>query len=191
MKMRRADGARMRAFLSHDAGSAAVEFSLLSPVFCLVLVGTVDLGGVLHTKFRLDAAVSAGANYAVVNAANVSSTSGPALASTITSILTSSNTASTTAGTVVVNNGPRSTLAGGTATASGTAANADSCYCPTLSSGAIAWGTAQTCGSTCTGGGLAGKFVTISAQQAYTPSFSNYGIVVNGAVTSSVVVQTQ
>jgi Flp pilus assembly protein TadG len=182
---------RARTLCRDRRGSAGVEFAMLSPAFCLILVGTIDFGSVLHTRFRLDSAVSAGANYAVVNATKVSAANGPSLASSIAAILRSSNTSNSTTGTVVVNNGPQSTLANGVATPGGSSSNADSCYCPSLVSGAISWGAARTCGSACTGGGLAGKFVTISAQQAYSPSFSNYGIVSNGSITSSVVVQTQ
>ena len=57
-------------------GVAAVEFALVTPIFCLLLAGIVDLGGALYTKFKLDSAVTAGANFAQVNAGNVSSANG-------------------------------------------------------------------------------------------------------------------
>lgn len=178
--------------LADRGGSAAVEFSLLLPVFCLLLVGSIDYGGVVYTKFRLNAAVSAGANYALVNASSVSSTGGTSLASSIASIMGLSSTSATTSATIVVNNGPTATSSGGTTTPSGTASNADSCYCPTISGTTITWGSAQTCGATCaSGSGIAGKFVSIAAQQTYTPSFSNYGIVASNTITSWAVVQAQ
>lgn len=181
-----------RRFARHRGGSAAVEFSLLLPVFCLILVGTIDFGGVVYAKFRLNAAVSAGANYALVNAASVTSTGGTTLASSIASIMGGSSSAgSGTTATVVVNNGPTATRSGSTTTTGGTAANADSCFCPSLSGTAVSWGASQTCGSACTGGGVAGRFVSIVAQQSYTPSFSNYGVVQNNAITSRAVVQAQ
>lgn len=183
---------RRRPSLLDEGGASAVEFSLILPVFCLLMVGTIDVGGVLYSKFRLDSAVSAGANYALVNAAHVGSTSGSALASSIASVLNSTTSAgATTSGSVLVNNGPRATLTGGVITTSGTASNADSCYCPTGSVANLVWGSSQTCGSSCSGGGLAGKFVVIMTSKPHTASFSNYGLVQGGTVSSAMLVQAQ
>lgn len=182
---------RPRSFLGDPRGTSAVEFSLLLPVFALLLVGAIDFGGVLFKKFRLNSAVTAGANYALVNAGKVDGTNGATLAGSIASLMASADTAESTTGTIVVNNGPTATLTAGGTTAGGTAANANSCYCPSASASGVVWGTARTCGSACTGGAPAGKFVSIVVSQAYIPSFSNYGIVENGAITSTAVVQAQ
>jgi hypothetical protein len=48
-----------------------------------------------------------------------------------------------------------------------------------------------TCGSACTGGGTAGKFVAITASFNYTPFFASYGFVSNGAITAGALVQAQ
>ncbi len=175
---------------SNKDGVAAVEFAVLAPVFGLVFAGMADLGGVLYTQFRLNAAVSAGANYALINAASVSSTSGATLSSTIAAVVENNAGSNWANDTVVVNNGPSTTITSGASSAGGTASSADSCYCPTLSS-TIAWGAAVTCGSACAGGGLAGKFVTITASRTYQPLFSNYGIVQAGYITVSTSVETQ
>ena len=183
---------RIRAALRADSGTAAVEFAMLSPVFLLLLAGTVDIGGALYTKFRLAAAVSAGANYALVQNANVSASGASSLSTKIANLLSSSSATATTTGTVVVNNGTTATLnASGTPSTSGSAANADSCYCPTGTGASLVWGAAVTCGNACANGSLAGKFVSIVARQNYTPFFANYGIVQDGAISSSAVVQTQ
>jgi Flp pilus assembly pilin Flp len=79
-----------RDLLRDRRGVAAIEFALMTPVFCLLLAGVVDLGGALYTKFKLDSAVTAGANFAQINAANVSSTGGPALATNIATIVETS-----------------------------------------------------------------------------------------------------
>ena len=47
------------------------------------------------------------------------------------------------------------------------------------------------CGSICSGGGIAGKFVTITASKPYTPLFGGFGIVSNGNITIKAVVQPQ
>jgi len=182
-----------RGLAGDERGMALVEFALLAPVFCLLLAGVIDLGGVLFTKFKLDAAVSAGANYAQLNAANVSSTGGASLASDIATLVETSQGSGWADDGVVVNDGPSTNVASGAPTSGGTASNADLCYCPTGTAGAFSWGASNVCGAACPGTntGYAGKFVTISATKTYTPLFSGYGIVQNGAVTASAVVQVQ
>jgi len=184
---------RLRSFASERGGIAAVEFALLTPVFCLLLAGVVDLGGALYTKFKLDSAVTAGANYAQINAANVNSSNGQTLANNIATIVETSQGAGWANDGVVVNNGPSTTVASGTPTTSGTATNADVCYCPAGAVGSFTWGSATTCGAACPGAGTgyAGKFVTITATNTYSPIFSNYGIVQNDTITASAAVQVQ
>ena len=173
------------------AGVAAVEFAMVLPMFGLLLAGVVDLGNVLYTRFRLDSAVSAASDYVEVNAASVSSTGGATLASNAATIVQSSQGSSWANASVVINDGPTSTINNGTSSAGGTASNADSCYCPSYSAGTTTWGSAVTCGSACASGPSAGKFVTITASRAYAPVFSTYGIVQNGTISSSATVRTQ
>jgi Flp pilus assembly protein TadG len=175
----------------HVSGIAALEFALLSPIFVLILAGTVDLGGLVTTKFRLDTAVAAGSNYVLVNATQVSSTSGATLATNVATIVTTSDTATTANGTVVVNDGPQVTVSGGSQSSGGTAANANLCYCPTGTPSSLTWGSSVTCGSTCTSGGIAGKFVLITATYTYNAIFSSYSFTNGGVVTSGALVQTQ
>jgi Flp pilus assembly protein TadG len=183
----------LRAFVGDRRGVAAVEFALVTPIFCLLLAGIVDLGGALYTKFKLDAAVTAGTNFAQVNAGNVSSANGQTLANNIATIVETSQGASWADDGVVVNDGPAATVSGGTSSTSGTASNADLCYCPTGTPGSFTWGSAVTCGSACPGlnTGYAGKFVTITASHGYTPIFSSYGIVQNDTISASAAVQVQ
>jgi Flp pilus assembly protein TadG len=183
--------ARLLRLRGNRAGVAAVEFAMVLPMFGLLLAGVVDLGNVLYTRFRLDSAVSAAADYVEVNAASVSSTGGATLASNAATIVQSSQGASWANASVVINNGPTSTVNNGTSSAGGTASGADSCYCPTYSAGTTTWGSAMSCGAACASSGTAGKFVTITATRAYSPVFSTYGIVQNGTISASATVQTQ
>ena len=183
---------RKRGFLGDDRGVAAIEFAFVAPIFCLLLVGAIDLGGALYVQFKLDTAVTAGANFAQVNASSVNSTSGQTLATNIATIVESSQGSSWANDTVVVNDGPTTTVSSGTATTSGTASNANSCYCPSGTVSSFTWGAATTCGTSCgSNAGYAGKFVTITATQTYTPIFSNYGVVKNDTITATSVVQVQ
>jgi Flp pilus assembly protein TadG len=166
------------------SGMAALEFGLLAPVFLIVLAGTVDIGSALYTRMSLTAIVAAGADYALVHAGMVTSASGVALANNIATVVT-------TSGVVVVNNGPTVTITNGTPSPSGTAANANSCYCPTGSPTSWIWGSTVTCGNACTGGGVAGKFVTVTASYNFTPLFLSYVFVQKGMISAGVMVQTQ
>ncbi|QKD04485.1 TadE/TadG family type IV pilus assembly protein [Mesorhizobium loti] len=174
------------------AGVSAVEFALVSPVLLVILAGTVDIGGSLKAKFELSSAVSAGSNYALLNGDKVNSSGGSALAGNIATIVTSGLSSNGGNIQVLVNNGPTFAYNATTSTATqtGTAANADLCYCPG-NSGAVAWSSPVACGSICSAGGLAGKFVTISASKPYTPLFGGFGIVSNGNITVQSVVQPQ
>jgi Flp pilus assembly protein TadG len=189
--LRRSSFAR---FLSHETtGVSAVEFALISPILLLILAGTVDIGGSLKAKFELSTAVSAGSNYALLNGANVSSTGGSALANNIVAVTASGLGGNSGNVQVVINNGASTSLNASTSvtTQTGTAANADQCYCPTNSSGSLTWGSPVTCGSICSGGGIAGKFVTISASKPYSPLFGGLGVVQGGNITVQSVVQPQ
>jgi Flp pilus assembly protein TadG len=185
--------ARLARLAGDRRGIAAVEFALVAPVFCLLFAAAVDFGGVLFTRFKLNAAVAAGANYAQVNSANVSAAGGAALATNIANIVQTNDGGAWADDNVVVNNGPATTVVAGAPTTSGVAANADACYCPTGTSGALVWGSARTCGQACPGtdAGLAGKFVVITASKPYTPLFADYGIVRDGLITASATVQVQ
>lgn len=188
----RLGGALLRVLSAvEDGGAAAVEFAIYGTLFLMIFAGAVDLGLLLFTDFRMDSAVAAAAQYAEVNAASVNSTSGASLASAISGIVANTNGTAWQDSTVVVNNGPSVTVTGGSSASSGTASNADSCYCPTGSPPSWSWGTSKTCGSSCTGGGLAGKFVTITARRSATPLFASFGFVTNGTITRSALVATQ
>jgi Flp pilus assembly protein TadG len=162
-------------------GVAALEFGLMTPVFLIALAGVVDIGTAFVSQSMLDSVVSSAANYALVNATKVNSTDGTALARNVATIIANSNSSAWADAVVSVNNGPTATATSGTVTTSGAAAGADSCYCPTGSPTNWSWGSAVACGTACTGAGLAGKFVRITATYTFTPLFSGYGIIAGAA----------
>lgn len=157
-----------------NAGVAAVEFALYATVFLVILAATVDIGMLLFTQSELDAAVSAGAEYAANSAALVASNP-DGLSSNISDIVNNANGTSWATSTVNVNNGNDTT----------------GCYCPTGTPGNWSWGSTVTCGSACAGGGVGGQFVTITATTTITPIFSNFGFASNGTITRSALVETQ
>jgi Flp pilus assembly protein TadG len=181
---------------------AAVEFALLAPTFVLLFAGIVDLGNALWTWCRLEEAVAAGTDFALVNGGvdsnYVNATNGQNLASDIAGIVANSaivGSHTTPADVaVVVNNGPATTITNGVPTNSGMVGNADLFWCPTGPTGSPptwSWGSAVASGSACTGGGTSGKFVTVTASYNFTPFFASYAFVTNGAMTAGAVVQTK
>lgn len=188
-----------RVLRMRDRGTAMVEFALIAPAFILLFAGVVDLGSAVYTRIRLESALEAGANYALLpaNLSQVNSTNGAALANAIASLVvaSSNSTVSTTnpAATVVVNNGPSMTVPekGGTASAGGVVANADLLYCPTGSSPNWTWGAAVSSSATCTSGGQPGRFVAITVSITFNAFFPLYSFVQNGAMTAGTIVQTQ
>ncbi len=156
------------------AGVAAIEFAVYATVFLMIVAATVDIGLLLFTNSELDAAVSAGAQYAVNNAAMVlSNPSG--LNTDISAIVDNANGSSWATSTVNVNNSN----------------DATGCYCPTGTPGSWNWGSAVSCGSACAGNGVAGQFVTITASRTISPMFPAFGFVQNGAISRSALVETQ
>lgn len=160
-----------------NAGVAAIEFAIFATVFVIILAGTVDIGTLIYTASQLDAAVTAGAQYAENNAATVSSNPS-GLSSDISTVVNTANGSGWATSAVNVNN-------------SCSATPCNSCYCPTGSPPSWSWGSAKTCGSSCTGGGVAGQFVTITASRSVSPLFPAFGFVQNGSISRSALVETQ
>lgn len=178
---------RSRRFLRAEGGASAVEFALLVPIMLVLLGVMLDFGFNLITRFSVTQAVSATANYALVNGSNVSASGGATLAQNLATLLPPEIDT-----TITVNSGPSRTRVSGAATDSGTAAYADRCYCPALSGGVVSWGNSVTCGSTCaSGGGFAGKYVSITARRMYTPMFEVLGIARAGWISAEALVQVQ
>ena len=91
-----------------NAGVAAIEFAIYAMVFLMIVAATVDIGLLLFTQSQLDAAVSAGAEYAANNAALVASNPS-GLNTNISNIVNNANGTGWATSTVNVNNGNDST----------------------------------------------------------------------------------
>jgi Flp pilus assembly protein TadG len=174
---------------------AALEFALLAPTLVMVFAGVVDIGNALYTWSKLEQALALGANYALMNTANVA-TNTQTLANNIATIAATSNPGHGANATVVVNNGITATVTGtangaGTPSDSGTASNAGSYYCLTGSPTSWTWGTAKSNNTTaCADGSQPGQFVIITVSYSFTPFFASYGFVANGTMTDGAAVQT-
>lgn len=177
-------------FCRARSGAAAIEFAILMPILGLILAAAIDFGSLIFAKSRIEAAVSGSANLAIVRATQVSEAGSTQLAQTLAAYIGGSGAVDEA--TVTVNAGPSSRFTGSSVTTSGAASAAGSCYCPTVNAdGSVAWGGAAACGTACGGGGFAGRFVAITASRAYSPLFSNYGVVSNGDIVVNTIVQAE
>jgi Flp pilus assembly protein TadG len=172
-------------------GTATVELALMSPLLLTLMAGIVDFARAYDQEIELSSAVAAAAQYALLNVSSINSGSAAGLATTLSGIVANSNGTGWANASVTVNNGATNALNSGTSSSSGTASNANSCWCPTGGSGTWTWGTAATCGSTCSGGTLAGKFVTISGTRAFTPIFPAYALIGSIALHQNTIVQAE
>jgi Flp pilus assembly protein TadG len=157
-----------------DAGTAAVEFALLTSLFMIIVAGTAESGYWICAASELTAAVSAGSQYASNNGAMVA-TDPSGLATAISTVVNNANGAGW-ATSVYVNNG-----------------SSTNCYCPTGAPGNWTWGSAVACGSACAGGGVAGHFVTITASPSSIVSagFPTFNLTYSGTMSRSAIVETQ
>lgn len=181
---------RRLRFMGDRTGTAAIEFALVAPIFALVFVASVDLGLVIFSRFQLEAAVSASASYAIAHADQVDSANGDELAKNIALMIASNYRGDATA-LVQVNNGSQASYDGTKIKIGGAPSRANACYCPKGSASKVNWGSQQTCGASCPGGGRAGRYVSVTAEQAYAPLFSMFEVLDKGAITASAMVQTK
>jgi Flp pilus assembly protein TadG len=178
--------------LERRHGTAAVELALVAPMLLILFAGTIDFARAFDQEIALSSAVASAAQYALLNVASINSSSAAGLAATLSGIVANSNGAAWAGATVTVNDGATSTVTNGSTTSSGTAANANSCWCPTVAPAAASpFGTVATCGSACAAGTLAGKFVTITGTRAFSAIFGNYGLISNTTLHQSATVQAQ
>jgi Flp pilus assembly protein TadG len=177
--------------LKRREGTAAVELALISPLLMILLAGIVDFGRAYHEEIELSSSVAAASQYALLNVAKINSTGAAALAATLSGIVANANGAAWAGASVTVNDGATSAISGGSTSASGTAANANNCWCPTGVAAAWTWGSAVTCGSPCAGGTLAGKFVTIAGTRSFSAIFTGYGAIGDITLSQSTIVQAQ
>lgn len=171
-------------------GATAVEFALITPILILLFVGIFDVCQLLLLRFRLDAAAASGANFALLQAKKVNSLDGPTLAGQIAALARSDSGSNVATVAVDLNHGPQASASGtANVVASGTATNADQCYCPQASP--FAWGAGVSCGTACASNLQSGKFVRVTITRPYSALFSNYGMVSNGNIVATSTVQTQ
>ncbi len=183
-------GQRLRRLAADRSGVATIEFLVLAPLMFTLILAITDIGNVMYTRHRLINAVAAGATYGMTRVSDVSTSNATNLASSIATLVGNTTATGWAQATVVVNNGPVGTNTTGTASATTTttASTNGLCYCP---NSLTDFGSSASCGATCPSGGIAGRFVRVTAKRAFSPVFSTYGIVTDGYITVNTLVQVQ
>lgn len=178
--------------LRHDTrGNAAIEFAVLAPIFILIMAVSSDIGALIFARFQLEAAISNSASYTIVHADQIDGTNDNQLAKNLALMIAGQYTSGDTSSSIIVNDGVQAAYDGATIKIDGTPGSTGACFCPTGTAVAFDWGSQQTCSSSCPDGANAGKYVVIAAKQSYAPLFSGYGIVNDGFIYASAVVQTK
>lgn len=190
IRPRRAGFGRTFDILQDIKGNAAIEFALVAPIFALILVASVDLGMLIFSRFQLEAAVSSSASYAIAHADQVDSTNGDELAKNMALMIAGNYRGDATA-FIEINNGSQASYNGTKIKIGGVPSRANACYCPAGTASTIDWGSDQSCGTPCPDGGRAGRYVSVTARQAYTPFFSVFDVVKDGFITADAIVQTK
>lgn len=172
-------------------GNAAIEFALLAPIFAVIMAGGIDMAVLILSRFRLEAAVSNTASYALVKADMADAANSGDLAEKLATMLASEDTSGDMRASIMVNNGAVADYDGLKIAIHGTASLADACYCPEGTASSLAWGSARSCNASCPQGRQAGKYVAITVKQAYTPLFSSFGVIKGDSIEASAMVRTQ
>jgi Flp pilus assembly protein TadG len=138
-----------RRLLQCGRGTAAIEFAVCFPLMLAFMGGIADFGIIYYRKAALSSVITAGAQYAL--------------------FVDQSGTMPTQTGIQnVLQEAASQMLPNVTVTVQAT--NPALCYCLTAASPNSTL-TQSTCGSNCTSGGTAGKYVEVSATHNYTPLF--------------------
>lgn len=181
---------RVPSILQDIKGNAGIEFALVAPIFALIFLASIDLGMLIFSRFQLEEAVSASASYAIAHADQVDGANGGELAKNLALMIASNYQGDATA-FIEINNGSQASYDGTKIKVGGVASQANACYCPNGMASAVEWGSQQTCGTSCPDGGSAGRYVSVSAREAYTPIFSMFDVVTDGFISASTIVQTK
>jgi Flp pilus assembly protein TadG len=153
------------------SGVAALELALLLPVMIALFVGITDFSFAYHQQMQLAATLGAAAEYAFTQGQNET---GDALTSDVTSFVNKISPFALSTVAASYNNGDSS---------------ATSCYCQ---SGSPATYTGPvTCGSACSDGSTAGKFVALTGSFSYTPIFIADAVFFSAPMAQTVTVRLQ
>lgn len=157
-----------------EKGTSTVEFALIAPVFIVVVAGIADIGGALVARSDVNAAVTAGSTFLLVNADRVAAT--PEEVARQTAAVAGDRLPAGGVARVSVNGGLSVEYSDGKFTVSGNPSSANQCFCPQGNGNGLSLGAALECGSPCGVGGYASRYVQVAASHGYRPVFGGFGL---------------
>lgn len=134
-------------------GVVAVEFAITVPILMFFLGAVTDFGIVYYIKGGLSSVIAAGSAYAMV----VDQKNGGVAETDIQTAMQGAATQSLPGFSITVS-----------------ASDPTQCYCP--SGSAPAQMSTASCGSTCSSGGVAGKYVQLTASTTYNAMLPTYSM---------------
>lgn len=158
-----------------EKGASTVEFALIAPVFIILIAGVADVGGLLISRSDVSTAVTAGSTFLIVNAERVASA--PEEVARQTAAVAGDRLPVGGVARVTVNGGLTVEYANGGFSTSGNASSANLCFCPQGSGASLSLGSPLECGSPCSSGGYAGRYIQVMASHGYRPLFGGFGMV--------------
>lgn len=167
-----APGRVARKFWADTSGVSATEFAILAPVFFVILAGIVDIGFTLYSKFRMESQVSAVANYTMTSKNIPTSNSEEDYKNFVTPLVciavnSENNNDIQSLDKIQINFNDIYNIIWTSGTCDNFSSTFDRrtddkppyCYCPTRDASTITWGSRETCGSPCSDGSRAGKYL--------------------------------
>lgn len=170
-----------RRFRRNRRGASAIEFALIAPLILLLLAAVVDFGLLVHNRSTLETATSSAISYALAKGQDLKASNALTYAATIADIASRQLDADVTVD-VILNRTLATSRTEAGLTQDGPSSAANLCYCPTRSAGTIDWGDSTRCNGPCSGGGFAGRFLTIRATKHYQPLFLEFGLISEGNI---------
>lgn len=177
----------LKRLVKEQAGSAGVEFTLIAPVFALLLAAVFEIGLVMRAQFALISSVSAAANHTL----SLGDTIDGASAQNVAAIIAALAAGTDRSATVNLNNAVMAHFDHGNIAFLDSSGDISSCYCALRLDGAFSWGSAASCGAPCSDGSVAGRFVEISATVPFRPMLGLYGEFIDQTLQNSAVVRLQ
>lgn len=156
---------RAQSFIIQNEGTAAVEFSLILPIFLILLAGIVDIGLALNWKLAAETRLSSTANFIITKDFSFDPNEEATFLSEIGNFLSQTSIQNYSAQEDVffinLNNSISLTASSGVASQNDSPGEVTSCYCPTGVNATFSWGNELNCDTICQDGNTAARYATI------------------------------
>ncbi len=159
-----------------EGGAVLVEFAIALPVLLLIMAAFADFGSILFQRLRLDEAVSAAANHAILHSARIDASGPQGFAAELGNVLAAASVRPPASFRVNLNDHVEFREDDGIASVMSLAGLLESCYCPIRNASGFSFGPTHPCGSSCADGSRASRYIVLEASKAYSPIFTSYGL---------------